>query len=55
MIFMLSHEVYYDSSACYELSRLVDNMQIVTNAFMVILSFFWGIIFIFLPGCQTFR
>ena len=35
---MLHNEVYYDSSVCYELSRLVDNMQIVTNAFIVIIS-----------------
>ena len=40
-----SHEFYlsYDLSACYETSRLVGNMQTVeTNAFMIILSFFWG-------------
>ena len=37
---MPSHDVYYDLSVCCELSRLVDNMQIVTNAFMVILRFF---------------
>ena len=40
---MPSHEVYYDLSVCYELSRLVDIMQIVTNASMVTYSFFWGI------------
>ena len=36
---MPSHEVDYDLSVWYELSRLVDNMQTVTDAFMVILSF----------------
>ena len=37
---MPSHEVYDDLSVCYELSRLVDNTQIATNAFMVLVSFF---------------
>ena len=35
-----SHEVYYVLSVFYELSILVDNNQIVTNASMVLLSFF---------------
>ena len=39
-LLMPSHEVYYDLSVCYELSRLVNNMQIMANAFMVILSSF---------------
>ena len=39
-LLMPSHEVYYDLSVCYELSRLVNNIQIMNNAFMVILSFF---------------
>ena len=45
MISMPSHEVYYDLwfICLHELSRLVDNMKIVANAFMVLLSFFWGI------------
>ena len=34
------HEVYPDLCLCYKLSRSVDNMQIVTNAFMVLLRFF---------------
>ena len=42
---MLSHEIYYSLSVCYELSRLVDNMQIVTNDFIVILSVFYGMYF----------
>ena len=37
---MPSHEVYHDLSLSYELSRLVENIQIVTNAFMVLPSFF---------------
>ena len=37
---MTSHEVYYDLSVCYKLFGFVDNMQIVTNSFMVILSYF---------------
>ena len=37
---MPSHKVYYDLSLCYELSRLVENMQIVTFASMVFLNFF---------------
>ena len=37
---MPSDDDHYDLPICYELSRLVDNMQIVTNAFMVLLSFF---------------
>ena len=39
---MTSLEIFYDLSVCYELSRLVGNMQIVTNALMVIFIFFWG-------------
>ena len=35
-----SHEVYYVLSVFYKLSILVDNNQIVTNASMVLLSFF---------------
>ena len=31
-LLMPSHEIYYDLPTCYELSRLVDSMQIVTNA-----------------------
>ena len=47
-----SHKVCYDLSVYYELSRLVDNMQIVTNAIMVILIFFWGTYFdIFVRMC----
>ena len=42
---MLYREVYYDLSVCYELSRWVDNLKIVNYAFMVILSFFWGMYF----------
>ena len=37
---MPSDEVYYDLSVCYELSRLVDSKQIVTNAFIVTRRFF---------------
>ena len=44
-LLMPSHEVYYDLSVCYELSRLVNNMQIMANAFMVILRFFWVMYF----------
>lgn len=40
---MPSDEFYYD--LCYKLSRLVDNVQIVTNAIMVILSFLGGLYF----------
>ena len=40
-LLMPSHEAYYDLSVCYELSRSVNNIQIMNNAFMVILSFFW--------------
>ena len=40
-----THEVYFDLSVCYEISRLVGNIQIVTNAFMVLLSFFCGMDF----------
>ena len=36
---MPSHEVYYDFSVCYELSRLADDMKIVISAFMVIMNF----------------
>ena len=43
LFLMLYHQVYYDSSVCYELSRLVDNMQIVTNAFIIIISLFSGV------------
>ena len=39
-LLMPSHEAYYDLSVCYELSRSVNNIQIMNNAFMVILSFF---------------
>ena len=37
---MSSLEVYNELSVYYELSRLVDNMKIVTYDFMEILSFF---------------
>ena len=46
---MHSHEVFYDVFVSYELSRLVDNMQIVTNAFEVSASF-EAITLILLPG-----
>ena len=39
-LLMPSREVYYDLSVLYELSRLVNNIQIMNNAFMVILSSF---------------
>ena len=39
---MPSDEIYFDLSVCCELSRWVDNMQIVTDPFMVILRFFRG-------------
>ena len=39
-LLMPSREAYYDLSVCYELSRSVNNIQIMNNAFMVILSFF---------------
>ena len=51
---MPSHEVYDDLSVCCELPILVDNMQIVTYAFMVLLSFFEACILIFLPECVFF-
>ena len=31
---------YYDLSVCQKLLKVLDNMQIASNAFMVILSFF---------------
>ena len=52
---MLSHEVYYDLSLCCELSRLVENMQIVTNTFMVLLKFFQGVYFDILARMCIFR
>ena len=51
---MPSHEVYYDLSVCYELSRLVNNMQIMANAFMVILSSFWVMYFDILARVRIF-
>ena len=33
---MSSDETYFNLSVFYELSRSVNNMQIVTNAFMII-------------------
>ena len=36
---MPSHEGYYGLCVCFEFSRLKDNMQIVTNVFMVLLGF----------------
>ena len=51
---MSSDEVYYDLSVCYELSRLVDNMQIVTNAVMVFSASFEACTLIFWPGWVFF-
>ena len=51
---MSSDEVYYDFSVCYELSRLVDNMQIVTNAVMVFSASFEACTLIFWPGWVFF-
>ena len=44
------HEVFYDLTVCSELSRLMENMEIVTNALMVILSFFETCTLVFLSG-----
>ena len=51
---MSSDEVYYDLSVCYELSSLVDSMQIVTNAVMVFSGSFEAYTLIFWPGWVFF-
>ena len=51
---MSSDEVYYDLSVCYELSSLVDSMQIVTNAVMVFSGSFETYTLIFWPGWVFF-
>ena len=51
---MSSDEVYYDLSVCYELSSLVDSMQIVTNAVMVFSGSFEAHTLIFWPGWVFF-
>ena len=50
---MPSREGHYDLSVWYELSRLVGNMQIVTNVFIVLFSL-EACTLIFLSGCVFF-